>query len=127
MTASTAEVVAPWLEDAELDGGMIIKLAAAAETAAEELHARRRSNGAVPIALEPGNGHRYVIVLAQLTEPWLPGDLLVALPDFHKSALFAATGFHVPGYVEDKLGLGRQHSTVLAVFLTLLGDLLARP
>lgn len=124
MTATTAESIAPWLEDADLDGGLIIKLAASAERAARDLTAE---GGTIAIGVEPGNGHRYLFVLTHLAEPWLPGDLCVALPDFHKSALVSSTGFHVPGYIDEKLNLGRQHSTVVAAFLTLLGDLLARP
>lgn len=124
MTATTAESIAPWLEDADLDGGLILKLAASAERAAADLTAE---GGTIAIGVEPGNGHRYLFVLAHLAEEWLPGDLLVALPDFHVSALMSSTGFHVPGYINEKMRLGQQHSTVVAAFLTLLGDLLRRP
>lgn len=123
MTATAAEFVAPWLEDAELDAGMIIKLAAAAEDAAAQL---THTDIAV-IDLQPGNGHRYVTVLTHCAQPWMSGTLCVALPDWNKSLLLMADGQHFPGYVDEKLSLGLQHSTVIAVFTTLLGDLLRAP
>lgn len=128
MTSTAAETVAPWLEDAGLKADSVLKIAAAAETAAPQLLAARRSAGTVVVDLAPGNGHRYVMLCALQTDPSLFGDLLVALPDFNVCHLFASQGaYHVPGYVDEKLRLGVQHATVVAVFLTLLSEHLARP
>lgn len=97
-----------------------------------------RTRGVAGADLQPGNGTRYIVALTDLTRLDRPagrddhgwyeavdaakafgGDLLVALPEFHRSTVLSSGGFHMPDYVDEKLSLGYPHSCVVAAFLTL--------
>lgn len=126
--------VADWLtavhDDAtrySVDEQLDVLERAASATAAELYVA-----GAAAISLEPGNGYKYNLVLSKFPDPRMVesfgGDLLVALPDFHRCLLLnegSGGCYHVPSYVDEKIGLGKTNAAVLASFLTLQSEVLA--
>lgn len=99
--------------------------------------------GIAAVDLQPGNGTRYIVVLTALDRLSRPaghddsgwyaavdapvafgGDLLVSLPEFHRSTIVSTGSLHFPDYVDEKMSLGHPHSAVVAVFLTLFDDAL---
>lgn len=66
------------------------------------------------IDYQPGNGTRYLIVLART-----PDGRMVALPHFNKVG-FVGLGYVTPDYVAEKLDLKPVDAEVVAEFLTLL-------
>lgn len=122
------EWVDPWVDDTT---EATARIHAAAESAFLTLDANTdgpRTDGprTATVDLSPGNGHRYLMVVTALGKPAdpFPGDLLVSLPEFNRCALLDGAGFHVPGYLDDKLGIGPDHAAVIAAFTTMLSELL---
>lgn len=79
--------------------------------------------------LQPGNGTAYRIFLTRLEASDASsagGELLVSLPDFHKSMVIGLPAFVMPYYVDEKLNLAGGSNAIVAAFLTLFGALIAR-
>ncbi len=99
-----------------------------ARSAADEFGALGMTN----VTLEPGDGTSYKMWIADISRharragdynfSHLDGMMLVSLPYNGRggaSYVFSQQGYHVPGYVGEKLGVAPHEATVLAAFLTL--------
>lgn len=110
----TASTVTAWTDPLHLEKPVdyLVEMAAAAARAF-------RRDGIANICLEPGNSTRYLMTFTYVDHTCFPGDLLVSLPEFNKSVLLALHGFHVPTYIDEKLGMTASSTAVLAAFLSL--------
>lgn len=76
-------------------------------------------------SLSLGDGYTYAVVIARLdpVPRGFYGDLLVALPEFHAAVLLAANGFHVPGYISEKMtGLPATGCHIIAALTTAVSE-----
>lgn len=116
-----------WLTFLRLDDLLPTAAHAIIETSREAAHhhnAAELPTGVHHVTLSLGDGFRHTILTAVLTPAdGLYGDLLVALPDYHRAALMSAHGFHTPDYVNEKLtGLPGQGPRIVAAYLTAISD-----
>lgn len=108
-------VISDWLND-----GALQPILEATAHAASQL-----ADGPVAVAtFSPGNGYTYKVAVTRLADEAIDswgGSHIVALPEFHRCTLLNFTGgYHVPGYIAEKMSLGAPHDGVVAAFLTLL-------
>lgn len=135
---SAAELTAPWIAPLQLRKPRAIELAAAHAAAfladidlpdvdLTGLAVTERSTDVCLVAISPGNGTTYRLLLARLTDDVadaLGYNLVVSLPDFG-ACLPVTIGFTTPDYVASKMRTsGTDVHVVVAAFLTLLHDAL---
>lgn len=79
------------------------------------------------VDLQPGNGTAYRMLIALLPEgirPSLGYGLVLTFPDFGACLALDPFGFHVPGYIDEKLDGSRLGgaggSAIIAAFTTIL-------
>lgn len=120
-------VVRDWIRDRAGVGVAVDQAVELVRDAAKAAAAELTLYGRSAVTLSPANGWTYQIICSVHDDPRLPGNLLIALPEWNTCLLlndhFAT--YHVPGYVAEKCQatLGTtHHAAIVAAFATLLSE-----